>query len=66
MKPNIFWQHYFLHMWPTFKARHFERIENGFKNESFALKPFLSKFEDLEIFVWFGFSPTSPNEHVLS
>jgi hypothetical protein len=30
------------------------------------LQPFLSKFKNLEIFAWFGFSPTSPNEHVLS
>jgi hypothetical protein len=38
-------------MWPTSKIRHFTPIENGFKNESFALQPFLSKFQDFEIFV---------------
>jgi hypothetical protein len=30
------------------------------------LQPFLSKFQDFENFVWFGFSSSSSNEHVLS
>jgi hypothetical protein len=30
------------------------------------LKPFPSKFQDFDIFVWFGFSSSSSNEHVLS
>jgi len=30
-------------------------LSNGLKNESFALYNFLSKFQDFEIFVWFGF-----------
>jgi hypothetical protein len=29
------------------------------------LQPFPSKFQDFEIFVWFGFSSSSSNEHVL-
>jgi len=37
-----------------------------FKNESFALKPIPSKFQDFDIFVWFGFSSSSSNEHLLS
>jgi len=37
-----------------------------FLNESFALQPFPSKFQDFESFVWFGFSSSSSNEHVLS
>jgi hypothetical protein len=41
-------------------------LSNGLKNESFALQPFLSKFQDFEIFEWFGFSSNSSNEHVLS
>ncbi len=40
-------------------------LSNGFKKESFALQPFPSKFQDFEIFVWFGFSSSSSNEHVL-
>jgi hypothetical protein len=30
------------------------------------LQPFLSKFENFENFVWFGFSSSSSNEHVRS
>jgi hypothetical protein len=30
------------------------------------LQPFPSKFEDFDIFVWFDFSSSSSNEHVLS
>ncbi len=41
-------------------------LSNGFLNESFALQPFPSKFEDFDIFVWFDFSSSSSNEHVLS
>ncbi len=41
-------------------------LSNGFLNESFALQPFLSKFENFENFVWFGFSSSSSNEHVRS
>jgi hypothetical protein len=41
-------------------------LSNGFKNESFALKPFPSKFQDFDIFVWFGFSSSLSNEHVFS
>jgi hypothetical protein len=41
-------------------------LSNGFKNESFALHPFPSKFQDFEIFVCFGFSSSLSNEHVLS
>jgi hypothetical protein len=42
-------------MRPAFSAKHFEPIEhnflsNGLKNESFALQPFPSKFQDFEIF----------------
>ncbi len=53
------------------KAKHFEPIEhhflsNGFLNESFALQLFPSKFWNFEIFVWFGFTSSSSNEHVLS
>jgi len=40
-------------------------LSNGFLNESFALQPFLSKFQDFEIFEWFFFSSSSSNEHVL-
>jgi hypothetical protein len=29
------------------------------------LQPFFSKFQDFEIFEWFGFSSSSSNEHVL-
>jgi hypothetical protein len=68
---HFLWQDYFLHMWPTSKATHFEPIEHnfssiGFLNESFALQPFPSKFQDFESFVWFGFSSSSSNEHVVS
>ncbi len=66
---HVLWQDYFLHMWPTPKARHFEPIEHNFfvewlKNESFTWQPFPSKFQDFEIFVWIGFSSSSTNEHV--
>jgi hypothetical protein len=27
---HVFWQDYFMHMWPTSKARHFELIEHNF------------------------------------
>jgi hypothetical protein len=27
---NVYWQDYFLHMWPATKARHFEPIEHNF------------------------------------
>jgi hypothetical protein len=27
---HVFWQNYFLHMWPTSKAIHFEPIEHNF------------------------------------
>jgi hypothetical protein len=27
---HVFWQDYFLHMWPTLKARHFDPIEHNF------------------------------------
>jgi hypothetical protein len=65
----FFWQDYFLYMWPAPTAKHFEPIEHNYfakwlKNESFALQPYPSKFQDFEIFVWFGFSSSSPNEHV--
>ncbi len=40
-------------------------LSNGFLNASFALQPFFSKFQDFEIFEWFGFSSSSSNEHVL-
>jgi len=40
-------------------------ISNNEKNESFTLQPFPSKFQHFEIFVWFGFSSSSFNEHVL-
>jgi len=36
------------------------------KKESFALQPFPSKFQSFEIFVWFGFSSSSYNKHILS
>jgi hypothetical protein len=39
-------------------------LSNGLKNESFALQPFPSKFQDFEIFERFGFSSSSCNEHV--
>jgi hypothetical protein len=53
---TFFWKNYFLHMQFASKVRHFEPIEyncfiNGLKNESFALQPFPSKFQDFEIFV---------------
>jgi len=41
-------------------------LSTGLKNESFTLQPYLSKFQDFELFVWFGFSLSSSNEHVLS
>jgi hypothetical protein len=41
-------------------------LSNGLKNESFSLYHFLSKFQHFEIFIWFGFSSSSFNEHVLS
>jgi hypothetical protein len=41
-------------------------LSNGLKNESFALQPFPSKFQDFEFFVLFDFSSSSSNEHVLS
>jgi hypothetical protein len=41
-------------------------LSNGLKNESFALQPFPSKFQEFKTFVWFGFSSNSPNECVLS
>jgi len=41
-------------------------LSNGFLNESFALQPFHSKFQDFEIFEWIGFSSSLSNEHVLS
>jgi hypothetical protein len=57
-------------MWPTSKAKHFELIKhflsNGLKNESFALQPLCSNFQNFEIFEWFGFLSSSSNEHVLS
>jgi len=37
-----------------------------FKILSLALQRFPSKFQDFEIFVRFGFSSNSPNEHVFS
>jgi hypothetical protein len=45
---------------PTPKARHFEPIKHNFyakwlKNESSALQPFPSNFQNFEIFVQFGF-----------
>jgi hypothetical protein len=40
-------------------------LSNGLKNESFVLHPFFSKFQNFEIFEWFGFSSSSSNEHVL-
>ncbi len=40
-------------------------LPNGFTNESFALQPFPSNFQNFEIFEWFGFSSSSSNEHVL-
>jgi hypothetical protein len=39
---------------------------NGLKNQYFALQPFSLKFQKFEIFVSFGFSSSSSNEHVLS
>jgi hypothetical protein len=39
-------------------------LSNGFLNESFALQPFLSKFQDFENFERFGFPSSSSNEHV--
>jgi len=36
-------------------------LSNSLKNESFP-----SIFQDFDIFVWFGFSSSSSNEHVLS
>jgi hypothetical protein len=41
-------------------------LSKGLKNESFTLQPFPSKFQNFEIFVWFGFSSSSSNEHVFS
>jgi hypothetical protein len=41
-------------------------LSNGLKNESFALQPFPSKFQNFKIFEWFGFSSNSSNEHVFS
>jgi hypothetical protein len=41
-------------------------LSNGLKNESFALQSFSSKFQNFEIFEWFGFSSSSSNEHVFS
>jgi hypothetical protein len=71
-QPKMFFgKDYFLHMWFTPKARHFEPIEHNviakwLKKWVFALQPFPSKFQNFEIFVWFGFLWCSPNEHVLS
>jgi hypothetical protein len=36
-------------------------LSNSLKNESFALQPFFSKFQNIEIFVWFGFSSYQKN-----
>ncbi len=41
-------------------------LSNDFLNEFFALQPFPSKFQDFEIFVWFGFPSSSSTKHVLS
>ncbi len=42
-------------------------LSNGFKMSFFfALELFPSKFENFEFFVWFGFSSSPSNEHVLS
>jgi len=32
---HVFWQNYFMHMWPTPKAKHFEPIEHNFTSNSF-------------------------------
>ncbi len=39
---------------------------NGFLNASFALQPFLSKFQNFDIFVWISFSLNASSEHVFS
>jgi hypothetical protein len=44
----------------------FNPLLNGLKNEYFVLQPYPSKFQDFKKFVWFGFSSSSPNEHVFS
>jgi len=52
---HVFWQDYFLHMQHAPKARHLQPMFNIFlgqmlkKNESLALQPFPSKFQDFEI-----------------
>ncbi len=64
---HVSWWEYFWHMWPTPKAKHFEPIEHNIFAKWFLKKnpwPFPLKFQDFEIFVRFGFSSNSPNEHV--
>jgi hypothetical protein len=60
---------YFLHMWPTPKARDYE--PNEFKNWTkwffknvISLQPFVSNFQKFEFFKWFIFSSNSLNQHV--
>jgi hypothetical protein len=54
---HVFWQNYFLHMWPTFEAKHFEHIEHNcfvkwLKTWVFFLATFFFRISKLLIFFY--------------
>jgi hypothetical protein len=65
---TFFWHVYFIHMWLTPKAKHFELIEHNFFIKW--LKKWVLcltlKFQDFETFEWIGFSSNLSNENVFS